>query len=110
MSDVSTQVVICSKFPTFVVESTTVGCVTPNFDGCDLLEISYLCGRINNKPRQAQKEKIVVICSKFPTFVVESTTHTKRHPKCHRCDLLEISYLCGRINNGSKHDIYVNEL
>ena len=42
------KVVICSKFPTFVVESTTVRCTLFQKPGCDLLEISYLCGRINN--------------------------------------------------------------
>ena len=41
---------------------------------CDLLEISYLCGRINNWQRYMYKGFGVVICSKFPTFVVESTT------------------------------------
>ena len=66
---------------------------------CDLLEISYLCGRINNAKGMKEYWECVVICSKFPTFVVESTTIVPRyaHPAC--CDLLEISYLCGRINN-----------
>mgnify|MGYP003467396590 FL=1 len=41
---------------------------------CDLLEISYLCGRINNYSILQLLEAYVVICSKFPTFVVESTT------------------------------------
>ena len=41
----------------------------------DLLEISYLCGRINNGKQGEGKRSWVVICSKFPTFVVESTTH-----------------------------------
>ena len=44
--------------------------------GCDLLEISYLCGRINNFLGIAWTVVRVVICSKFPTFVVESTTLT----------------------------------
>ena len=42
--------------------------------GCDLLEISYLCGRINNDDTKKDIMQYVVICSKFPTFVVESTT------------------------------------
>ena len=42
---------------------------------------------------------IVVICSKFPTFVVESTTILFSNAVKFCCDLLEISYLCGRINN-----------
>ena len=42
---------------------------------------------------------MVVICSKFPTFVVESTTQLAIFDLANRCDLLEISYLCGRINN-----------
>ena len=66
---------------------------------CDLLEISYLCGRINNKLVNILTKRIVVICSKFPTFVVESTTATCLECVNVRCDLLEISYLCGRINN-----------
>ena len=41
---------------------------------CDLLEISYLCGRINNEKELDYLQTLVVICSKFPTFVVESTT------------------------------------
>ena len=41
---------------------------------CDLLEISYLCGRINNTANELAAKVSVVICSKFPTFVVESTT------------------------------------
>ena len=41
---------------------------------CDLMEISYLCGRINNRIVKSIIEITVVICSKFPTFVVESTT------------------------------------
>ena len=42
---------------------------------CDLLEISYLCGRINNRDHRTFFMEGVVICSKFPTFVVESTTN-----------------------------------
>ena len=67
--------------------------------GCDLLEISYLCGRINNSLEFGYRQSAVVICSKFPTFVVESTTIKISLYICTRCDLLEISYLCGRINN-----------
>ena len=43
-------------------------------DGCDLLEISYLCGRLNNRQGRERTVLQVVICSKFPTFVVDSTT------------------------------------
>ena len=95
----SISVVICSKFPTFVVESTTVllgSCATSS---CDLLEISYLCGRINNQAQTNNEDLKVVICSKFPTFVVESTTRLEKPRFTTCCDLLEISYLCGRINN-----------
>ena len=67
---------------------------------CDLLEISYLCGRINNMHDQKINFLYVVICSKFPTFVVESTTCLVAEVAVGGCDLLEISYLCGRINNG----------
>ena len=66
---------------------------------CDLLEISYLCGRINNIGILWEIREPVVICSKFPTFVVESTTFTIAEVAEKSCDLLEISYLCGRINN-----------
>ena len=66
---------------------------------CDLLEISYLCGRINNADFDGTNPDLVVICSKFPTFVVESTTITLNAVYYSCCDLLEISYLCGRINN-----------
>ena len=93
------SVVICSKFPTFVVESTTLIESLRIFFGCDLLEISYLCGRINNKGLATKGCEPVVICSKFPTFVVESTTFNVLFMAFYCCDLLEISYLCGRINN-----------
>ena len=66
---------------------------------CDLLESSYLCGRINNTETQELNVLCVVICSKVPTFVVESTTREKRLYQRDCCDLLESSYLCGRINN-----------
>ena len=65
---------ICSKFPTFVVESTTLHRSVLVKLCCDLLEISYLCGRINNLSDKLVEVAPVVICSKFPTFVVESTT------------------------------------
>ena len=90
---------ICSKFPTFVVESTTSYRLQIRQRCCDLLEISYLCGRINNTNRLLHGSPTVVICSKFPTFVVESTTIRSRTIGTDSCDLLEISYLCGRINN-----------
>ena len=45
-----------------------------SLNSCDLLEISYLCGRINNNIGEKKQWQLVVICSKFPTFVVESTT------------------------------------
>ena len=70
------SVVICSKFPTFVVESTTSTDKGAHQYRCDLLEISYLCGRINNGEGDERTAIAVVICSKFPTFVVESTTKT----------------------------------
>ena len=92
-------VVICSKFPTFVVESTTESISSTDMFCCDLLEISYLCGRINNRLLTRSTQLCVVICSKFPTFVVESTTTKYLLYLCTCCDLLEISYLCGRINN-----------
>ena len=69
-------VVICSKFPTFVVESTTLLAMSTSTGCCDLLEISYLCGRINNVAEVTPIFLRVVICSKFPTFVVESTTYS----------------------------------
>ena len=96
-------VVICSKFPTFVVESTTDESKEMTRCCCDLLEISYLCGRINNLPSSSIVAIEVVICSKFPTFVVESTTYNCYDISCLCCDLLEISYLCGRINNRQIH-------
>ena len=92
---------ICSKFPTFVVESTTPRPHRTSRYSCDLLEISYLCGRINNNALKISINNLVVICSKFPTFVVESTTPRPHRTSRYSCDLLEISYLCGRINNNA---------
>ena len=43
-------VVICLKSLTFVVSITTVNSVFYLYQGCDLLEKSYLCG-INNNVR-----------------------------------------------------------
>ena len=74
MTRYNNYVVICSKFPTFVVESTTNKAKEHGKKCCDLLEISYLCGRINNIKGVSEDKDLVVICSKFPTFVVESTT------------------------------------
>ena len=93
-------VVICSKFITFVVEMTTRHQVTRNkcklwfaqnslplwlkwqqitkpqeeHNRCDLLKIHYLCGWNDNTPEIAPATLLVVICSKFITFVVEMTT------------------------------------
>ena len=82
-----------------MVESTTLHRSVLVKLCCDLLEISYLCGRINNAPLRRTLPTPVVICSKFPTFVVESTTRQLSAEELAGCDLLEISYLCGRINN-----------
>ena len=41
----------------------------------------------------------VVICSKFITFVVTKTTHTKSVSSIKGCDLLKIHYLCGDKDN-----------
>ena len=151
-------VVICSKFITFVVEMTTcqrqradeiglwfaqnslplwlkwqrtttiIKCVS----SCDLLKIHYLCGWNENKSTENHYYYIVVICSKFITFVVEMKTITlslvcnrrlwfaqnslplwlkwKREAWLYnyqgRCDLLKIHYLCGWNENNvdSSHD------
>ena len=67
-------VVICSKFITFVVEMTTNEERKNESLCCDLLKIHYLCGRNDNAYRHFIPRCIVVICSKFITFVVEMTT------------------------------------
>ena len=41
---------------------------------CDLLKIHYLCGRNDNYIVIFRLKVVVVICSKFITFVVEMTT------------------------------------
>ena len=94
------SVVICSKFITFVVEMTTSQSRSGHFEKlwfaqnslplwlkwqpschydleticCDLLKIHYLCGWNDNFTSTPYSEPIVVICSKFITFVVEMTT------------------------------------
>ena len=94
------HVVICSKFITFVVTKTTntvcsiSGAVlwfaqnslplwwqrqlsfdTPvTAECCDLLKIHYLCGDKDNNRAFWDLKVIVVICSKFITFVVTKTT------------------------------------
>ena len=41
---------------------------------CDLLKIHYLCGWNDNWEKEGIRNLLVVICSKFITFVVEMTT------------------------------------
>ena len=43
--------------------------------GCDLLKIHYLCGWNDNRWARGSWWWLVVICSKFITFVVEMTTN-----------------------------------
>ena len=93
------SVVICSKFITFVVEMTTVTCLGQLGGSCDLLKIHYLCGRNDNTRRLKRLLVMVVICSKFITFVVEMTTASVGEEPPIRCDLLKIHYLCGRNDN-----------
>ena len=47
---------------------------------CDLLKIHYLCGRNDNELEPAKEAAVVVICSKFITFVVEMTTRDTLFP------------------------------
>ena len=44
---------------------------------CDLLKIHYLCGDKDNFVRSIYIYVVVVICSKFITFVVTKTTNRK---------------------------------
>ena len=46
-------VVICSKFITFAVTKTTIGCTFAAAPGCDLLKIHYLCGNKDNYEKLA---------------------------------------------------------
>ena len=92
---------------------------------CDLLKIHYLCGWNDNVQMHAVPDSLVVICSKFITFVVEMTTLkplrrgtkplwfaqnslplwlkwqrvSRSHRCCSCCDLLKIHYLCGWNDN-----------
>ena len=50
------------------------------YDGCDLLRINYLCGRITNSLEVFITPFRVVICSELTTFAVESPT-SRRHGK-----------------------------
>ena len=76
----SFTVVICSKFITFVVEMTTIDSSHSLRLCCDLLKIHYLCGWNDNTCTCLLYHLIVVICSKFITFVVEMTTGTSDNP------------------------------
>ena len=51
------------------------------FVRCDLLKIHYLCGRNDNLVKKGSAKQVVVICSKFITFVVEMTTYTTKKVK-----------------------------
>ena len=66
---------------------------------CDLLKIHYLCGDKDNEVSCRIDYTLVVICSKFITFVVTKTTGSlfSRFTGC--CDLLKIHYLCGDKDN-----------
>ena len=93
------EVVICSELTTFAVESPTGFNISSTTDGCDLLRINYLCGRITNVLRLYKCSRSVVICSELTTFAVESPTRKRSTLTCTGCDLLRINYLCGRITN-----------
>ena len=94
---------------------------------CDLLKIHYLCGWNDNQVFKKREKCLVVICSKFITFVVEMTTDCLKpisesllwfaqnslplwlkwqhrfigRDKPGGCDLLKIHYLCGWNDNES---------
>ena len=68
------NVVICSELTTFAVESPTQFFLCVFNEGCDLLRINYLCGRITNLFRSKLYVTSVVICSELTTFAVESPT------------------------------------
>ena len=92
-------VVICSELTTFAVESPTEKRYRDTEEGCDLLRINYLCGRITNCACRICSRERVVICSELTTFAVESPTlYLSLFFFC-SCDLLRINYLCGRITN-----------
>ena len=93
------RVVICSNFTTFAVESPTYKIKDKKRNSCDLLKFHYLCGRITNNKNLYYNIIIVVICSNFTTFAVESPTIEKKHKLIRSCDLLKFHYLCGRITN-----------
>ena len=119
------EVVICSKFITFVVTKTTKHFSVRMMWCCDLLKIHYLCGDKDNQTCYLGRRTVVVICSKFITFVVTKTTPWffwfeltmlwfaqnslplwwQRQPgpvkplKAAGCDLLKIHYLCGDKDN-----------
>ena len=67
-------VVICSELTTFAVESPTLNQSHSQPNGCDLLRINYLCGRITNLVLSLDDVSRVVICSELTTFAVESPT------------------------------------
>ena len=93
------MVVICSELTTFAVESPTRKSIDTYIDGCDLLRINYLCGRITNLSSKLIYGSLVVICSELTTFAVESPTVQLGVTFGVSCDLLRINYLCGRITN-----------
>ena len=65
-------VVICSNFTTFAVESPIIHINVYQTISCDLLKFHYLCGRITNIVYLKPLITLVVICSNFTTFAVES--------------------------------------
>ena len=53
---------------------------------------------------------MVVICSKFITFVVEMTTFNVKTFGAVSCDLLKIHYLCGRNDNEAHLGFELNQV
>ena len=98
-------VVICSNFTTFAVESPTRYISENIMNRCDLLKFHYLCGRITNVCESLNEISMVVICSNFTTFAVESPTEKERQMQRCSCDLLKFHYLCGRITNHSSRQM-----
>ena len=68
----NTDVVICSNFTTFAVESPIIIERRKMKARCDLLKFHYLCGRITNLFAFRNSSVRVLICSNFTTFAVES--------------------------------------
>ena len=96
---VISPVVICFQYLIFDILYTTELILELEYNGCDLLSISYLWHTVHNKRHSGWLLPFVVICFQYLIFdILYTTTQIWRKPY-YSCDLLSISYLWHTVHN-----------